>query len=61
MHVVITHRSGVGAASVEAFLLSLSRCCNGSITDKMGLAFQLYDNEGKGVLSPDAVRLPERL
>lgn len=46
----------VGAVNCDAMLMTLSICCNGSVDEKAKLAFELYDPELSGILSPDAVR-----
>lgn len=47
----------VGVVNVEAFVVTLATCCNGSMEDKARLAFDLFDPERSGVLTPAAVRV----
>jgi Ca2+-binding EF-hand superfamily protein len=45
-----------GVVSCDAMLMTLSICCNGSVDEKAKLAFELFDPELTGVLTPEAVR-----
>ena len=48
-------KAKVGVAQVDAILVTLATCCNGSIEEKAKLAFTLFDPTTIGVLNAAAV------